>query len=261
MFKLVNPAKHRLGQGQLALGFNLRQSRTVDIAVIARSCGYDWIFIDMEHGSFDLDIVAQISVAALGAGIAPIVRVPGHEHHHATRVLDSGALGVIVPHVDTPEQARRIADQCRFPPNGRRSIPGGLPQLGFQALPLAQAMATVDAATLLVVMLETEEAIANADAIAQVPGIDILLIGSSDLCADMGIAGQFDHPRLHGAYDRAIAAARSHGKHVGMGGVYDEAIMAQLIGKGARFIMGGSDLAFMMTGARKRAEFLRALPV
>jgi 2-keto-3-deoxy-L-rhamnonate aldolase RhmA len=261
MSVVVNPAKHRLGQGQLALGFNLRQSRTVDVAIIARNCGYDWMFIDMEHGSFDLDVVAQISVAALAAGIAPVVRVPGHEHYHATRVLDSGALGVIVPHVDTPEQARRVAEQCRFPPSGRRSIPGGLPQLGFQALPVAEAMATVDAATLLVVMLETEEAIANADAIAAVEGIDVLLIGSSDLCADMGIPGQFDHPRLHDAYDEVIAAARRRDKHVGMGGVYDERIMAQIIGKGARFVMGGSDLAFMMAGARKRAEFLRALPV
>src|SRR5262249_20137530 len=161
--------------------------------LIGRSCGYDWLFIDMEHGAFDVDLVAQIAVAAFAAGIAPIVRVPGIEHYHATRVMDAGALGIVVPHVNTPEEARRIADQCRFPPFGHRSIPGGLPQLAFASLPVAEAMPIVDAATLIVVMLETEAAIANADAIAAIDGIDVLLIGSSDLTADMGIPGEYDN--------------------------------------------------------------------
>ena len=172
----------------------------------------------------------------------------------------SGALGVIVPHVDTPAQAKRIADQCRFPPTGHRSIPGGLPQLGFEAVPLAQAMKQVDAATLVVVMLETQEAVANADAIAAVDGIDVLLIGSNDLCADIGIPGQFGDARIDKAYDTVIAAAKKHGKHAGLGGIYDEALMAHFVKKGARFLLGGSDLSFMMAGARKRAEFLRAIP-
>ena len=256
MPEIVNSAKKRLDAGQSAIGFNLRQARTVDIAMIARTCGFDWLFIDMEHGAIDLDAAAQ-----LGVGIAPIVRVPGHEHYHAAKALDAGALGVIVPHVDTPAQAKRIADQCRFPPAGHRSITGSLPQLGFEAVPLAQAMKLVDAATLVVVMLETQEAIANADAIAATKGIDVLLIGSNDLCADIGIPGQFGDPRLDKAYDMVIQAAKKHGKHAGMGGIYDEALMAHFIRKGARFILGGSDLSFMMAGARKRAEALRAIPL
>jgi 2-keto-3-deoxy-L-rhamnonate aldolase RhmA len=261
MPEIVNAAKKRLDAGQPAIGFNLRQTRTVDIAMIAKTCGFDWIFIDMEHVAIDLDAAAQLCVAALGVGVAPIVRVPGHEHYHATKALDSGALGVIVPHVDTPAQAKRIADQCRFPPTGQRSIPGGLPQLGFESVPLPQAMKQVDAATLVVVMLETQEAIANADAIAAINGIDVLLIGSNDLCADMGIPGQFGDAKLDRAYDAVIAAAKRHGKHAGLGGIYDEALMAHFVKKGAHFLLGGSDLAFMMAGARKRAEFLRALPV
>jgi 2-keto-3-deoxy-L-rhamnonate aldolase RhmA len=255
----VNSAKQRLAAGQAAIGFNIRQSRTVDIAQIAKTCGYDWLFIDMEHGALDLETAAQISIAALAVGIAPIVRVPGFEHHHATRVLDAGALGIVVPHVDTEEQARRIADQCRFPPNGHRSIVGNLPQFGFEALPAAQAMAKADAATLLVVMIETEQAVANADAIAAVEGIDVLLIGSNDLCADMGIAGQFGDPKLDRAYDVVIAAAKRHGKHAGVGGIYEEKLMSHFIRKGAHFVLGGSDLSFMMAGAKNRASFLRAL--
>jgi 2-keto-3-deoxy-L-rhamnonate aldolase RhmA len=258
---LINSAKQRLAADQAAIGFGIRQSRTVDVAQIARTCGFDWLFIDMEHGALDLETAAQISLAALAVGIAPIVRVPGIEHHHATRALDAGALGIVVPHVDTAEQARRVADQCRFPPTGHRSIPGGLPQLGFAAMPVADAMAKVDAATLLVVMLETEEAIANADAIAAVDGIDVLLIGSNDLTADMGIPGQFGDAKLDRAYDVVIAAARRHGKHAGLGGIYEEKLMDHFIRKGARFVLGGADLAFMMAGARNRAAFLRAVPL
>jgi 2-keto-3-deoxy-L-rhamnonate aldolase RhmA len=257
----INSVKQRLAAGQAAIGFSIRQSRTVDVAQIAKTCGFDWLFIDMEHGALDLETAAQISLAALAVGIAPIVRVPGFEHHHATRALDAGALGVVVPHVDTAEQARRIADQCLFPPNGHRSIAGAQPQLGFETMPIAQAMAKANAATLLAVMIETEEAVANADAIAAVDGIDVLLIGSNDLAADMGIPGQFTDAKLDRAYDVVIAAAKKHGKHAGLGGIYEEKLMGHFIRKGARFVLGGSDLAFMMAGAKSRAAFLRTLPL
>ncbi|MBI3709591.1 MAG: aldolase [Proteobacteria bacterium] len=245
--------------GELAIGFGVRVSRTVDVAKIAKACGFDWLFIDMEHGAFDLETAAQMSVAALDAGVTPIVRVPGHEHYHATRVLDSGGMGIVVPHVDTPEQAHRVAENCRFPPLGRRSVAGVLPQLGYESMPTAEIMRRANEITLLVVMLETEEAIANADAIAATPGIDVVLIGTSDLSAEMGIAGQFTHARVEAAYAKTIAATRKHGKFAGMGGIYDHAIMSKYIGMGAQFILGGADLSFLMAGARDRAKFVRSL--
>ena len=112
---LRNPARERLEAGELALGVGIRQSRTVDIAAIMKACGYDWLFLDLEHNSMDLDTAVQISVAALGAGIAPIVRVPAGQFWLATRVLDGGALGIVMPHVDTAEEAREIADRLRYP--------------------------------------------------------------------------------------------------------------------------------------------------
>jgi len=254
-----NPARKRLEAGEVALGFSLRQSRTVDIAAIAATCGFDWLFIDTEHSSIDPDAVAQICVAALGAGISPIVRVPQDEYTLAARALDTGALGIIFPHIDTPEQARRAADACRYPPGGKRSIAGAMPQFAFAAVPLAEAVTVANASTLVVVMLETPTAIANAEAIAATPGVDVLLIGSNDLCAEMGIHGQFGHARLAEAYGQMIAAARKHGKHPGMAGIFDEAIMRGFIEKGVRFVQGGSDLAFILAGARARSQFIRSL--
>ena len=255
---IPNGTKRRLAKGDIALGFGVRQARTVDIASVAQACDFDWLFIDMEHGSMGVDLAAQLSVAALGTRISPIVRVPGHEHYHATRVLDSGAQGVVVPHVDTAEQAKRIASNCKYPPIGKRSVAGGMPQLNFKNLPVSESTRLINDETLVVVMLETPTAIGNADAIARVKGVDVLLIGTNDLCAEMGIHGQFGHPKVEDAYRKVIAAANKHGKYPGMGGVYDPQLMEKYIGMGMRFILSGSDLSFLMAGAKARSTALRA---
>ncbi len=252
-----NHTKRRLAAGEVALGMGVRQGRTVDTATIAKTCDFDWLFIDMEHSSLDVDMAAQLAMASLAVGITPIVRVPGHEHHHATRLLDNGAQGVVVPHVDTAEEAKRVASNCRYPPIGHRSLAGAQPQLGFRSIPTGEASKIVNAETLVVVMLETPKAIANADAIAQVEGIDVLLIGTNDFCGEAGIPGQFDHPKVEEAYRTVIAACKKHGKHPGMGGVYEPKLMEKYIGYGMRFILSGSDFSFLMAGARARTEFLR----
>lgn len=259
MTAILNAAKRRLAAGELALGMGLRQARTVDIATIAKTCDFDWVFIDMEHNSMDVDVAAQIAMAALAAGVTPIVRVPGHEHYHATRLLDAGAQGIVVPHVDTPEEAKRVASNCKYPPIGHRSIAGAQPQLGFRATPIGEATRIVNAETLLVVMLETPRAIDNAEAIAAVEGIDVLLVGTNDLCAELGIHGDFGNRKVEECYAKVIAACRKHGKHPGMGGVYDHALFPKYVGMGMRFILSGSDASFLMAGASARAAFLRGL--
>jgi 2-keto-3-deoxy-L-rhamnonate aldolase RhmA len=256
---VTNTAKIRLQQGALSLGLGLRQARTVDICDIARTCGFDWIFIDMEHGSMDLDTVAQFCSAALNTGVTPIVRVPGHEHYHATRALDAGALGIVVPHVDTPAAAMQVARNCRFPPKGKRSVPGMLPQVRFQQMPIVQMLMDVNAATLVVAMLETVEAIENAEAIAAVDGIDILLVGGGDLATDLGTPGDFTSVRFSRSVARVIEVCRIHAKFPGLAGVYDHESMRIFIEMGARFILGGSDLNLMIAGAQQRTSFLHSL--
>lgn len=256
-----NAALERLAAGELALGIGLRQARTVDIATIARTCDFDWLFIDMEHNSMDVDIAAQIAMAGIGAGVTPIVRVPGHEHYHATRLLDAGAQGIVVPHVDSADQARRVVSYCKYPPVGHRSIAGAQPQLAFKSMPVGEATRLVNSATLVVVMLETPEAIGNADAIAAVEGVDVLLVGTNDLCAEMGIPGDFSNAMVEQAYAAVIGACRKYGKYPGMGGVYDHALFPKYVGMGMKFILSGSDAAFLMAGAAARASFLRAIPV
>jgi 2-keto-3-deoxy-L-rhamnonate aldolase RhmA len=255
---LVNAARARLDAGELALGVILRQARTVDIAPVMQACGYDWLFLDLEHNSMDLDIAVQIAVAALGAGIAPVARVPAGQLWLATRFLDGGGLGVVVPHVDTPEEARQIARALRYPPQGHRSVAGGLPHFGYARVGLAETCAAINAATLIVVMLETPTAIANAAAIAAVPGIDSLLIGTNDLAMEWGIPGAFADERIVAAYQAVCDACRAHGKFAGVGGIADEALLRRYIQMGVRLVLPGSDLSLLQRAASETAAAMRA---
>ncbi len=261
MLTIPNPARERLQNGELAIGIGLRQARTADIAFAMKACGFDWLFIDLEHGTMGLDTAVQISIAALGAGISPIVRVPKGCYDLATRALDGGAYGIVIPHVDTPEEARAIVDHLKYPPAGHRSVAGGLPQLAFRSAPLGEATAAVNANMLVVAMLETPEAIANADAIAAVPGIDVLLIGTNDLTFEMGIPGELMHDRVASAYETVVAACRKHNKWAGMGGVYSEEGLRRYIGIGVQMILSGNDLSLLMAAGQARTKMLREIGV
>jgi 2-keto-3-deoxy-L-rhamnonate aldolase RhmA len=259
MITIQNMAKKRLEAGELAIGVGLRQARTVDIGKAMKTAGFDWLFIDMEHSAIDLDVATQIAVAAQDAGITPVVRVPGFEHYLASRALDGGALGIVFPHVDDAATAARLVSYCRFPPDGKRSMTGALPQVGFASHPIGDMARAVNAATLVVVMLETPQAIDNAEAIAAVPGVDALLIGTNDLCMEMGMPGEFTHDRVVAAYDKVVAACRAHRKHPGMGGVYASQLIERYVARGMRLILSGNDFSFMMAGARAQATAVRAM--
>ena len=256
---IENTMKTKLEAGKPAYSFNISSSRSVATPGIARACGFDWLFIDAEHSAMDLDTISAICIAALPLGITPIVRVTGHESFHATRVLDGGAMGVIVPHVNTAEQAAQVVRNCKFPPMGDRSMTAPAPQLGFETMPAADAIAALNETTFVVVMVETPEAVENVDAIAAVPGVDAVLIGSNDLAATMGIPGQLDHERMADAFEKVIAACNSHGKHPGMGGVYEHTLMEKYIRMGARFCQGGGDTALLISAGKERMAFLNSL--
>ena len=254
-----NSARQRLERGELALGFGVRVAKSVEIAKAMATAGFDWLFLDLEHSAMSIETASQLAIAALDAGIAPIVRVPKGEYALATRLLDNGALGIVVPHVDTADEAREIADRLRYPPLGHRGVFSSMPQFDYRGVKIDQMTAALNAANLIVVMLETPTAIDNADAIAAVDGIDVLLIGTNDLSVEMGIPGDLAHDKIADAYARMVAACRRHGKWPGMGGVYDEPLMRRYVDLGCRFLMAGADLAFMMGAGGKRTDFLRGL--
>ena len=256
----TSTTRQRLKEGKMALGFGVHHLRTVAAPVLAAATGHDWMFIDAEHGAFNIQEITQLCIAALPTGVTPIVRVCAGALDEATRALDNGALGIVVPHVDTAAQAKRIADAFHYPPMGHRSWGGPPAVYGYVAPSTAEAQAAINNEILTVVMLESPEAIANADAIAAVEGVDVLFIGTSDLTAELGISGQMGHPKVIEAYQAVGEACHRHGKTLGMGGVYDEENASRYVAIGARFLLTGADHLYIINGAKQRIDFFRGLP-
>jgi 2-keto-3-deoxy-L-rhamnonate aldolase RhmA len=255
-----NRAKKMLQNNELVLCMGVNQLRTPNIAMIAAACGFDAVYIDLEHNPTSLETAAAVCVAALAMGITPIARVTSHDPHDATRILDCGAQGVMVPHIQNAEEAKAIVAACLYPPKVHRSAFGSGPALGYAALGQAEVCRRLNQETVLMAMIETPEAVENADAIAAVDGIDVLHIGASDLSTEMGIPGQYTHDRMKAAFDTVAAAARGHGKAMGVGGVrQDFEFQSWLIKLGMRYLTGGSDIAYILSAGRADVKQLREL--
>lgn len=247
----------RIASGGIALGLGVHHLRTAATPLLAEAAGFDWLFIDAEHGGFSEEQATQIALAALPTRVSPIVRVCKGALDQAPRVLDNGAMGVVIPHIDTAEEARAVVEACKYPPLGHRSLGGPCAQAGFAALPPGALMAEMNRRLLTIVMIETPQAVENAEAIAAVPGIDALLVGTSDLTAALGIPGQIGDETIAAAYRRVIAACSAHGKIAGMGGVYDEDCARRYIGMGIRLVLAGNDHGLLMAALKGRVATLR----
>ncbi len=257
---LHNSLADTLRAGKLGLAIIVKQVQSVDIAVAAKTCGYDAINIDLEHSVIPEAAAAQICVTALNIGLTPLVRVASHDAYYANRILDAGALGIVAPHVNSADEARAIVKACKFAPLGERSVAGNWPHFGYQAWPADEVRRLMNASTTVIVMLETPEAVERADEIARVPGVDILHIGSTDLCDALGIPGKFDDPALERCFQRVVTACRAHGKFAGAGGLGTAPdVMQKMVRMGVRFVTAGNEWAFMLAAARQRATMLRQL--
>jgi 2-keto-3-deoxy-L-rhamnonate aldolase RhmA len=258
---LGNEVLDRIRGGGLTLGLGVHQLRGSAVPLLAKAAGYDWLFIDSEHGTISTQEISQICLASLPSGIAPIVRICAGALDEGTRALDNGALGIVVPHVDTVEQARSLVDAFRFSPMGHRSTGGPPAQFGYRPPSAVEAQKILNAAILVIPMIETPRAVENAEKIAAIDGIDALLIGTNDLSLEMGIPGQVGHERVRAAYQQVADACRRHNKVLGMGGVYDQEVASRYIAMGARLVLAGSDHNLLLDAATRRAEFLRSVPL
>ena len=243
----------------LVLCLALLNARTPDVPAIAAACGYDAVYVDLEHTSTSLDTAAMLCASAIGAGISSLVRVPSHDPSVIARVLDSGAVGVIVPHINSKSEAEAVVHAARFPPIGHRSISGPNAVSGFEPRPAPELTALLERRTVVAVMIETPTAVEAADAIAAVDGIDMILLGPSDLMAEMDIHGQYENAHFHHAVESVAAACRSHGVALGVAGIKSLDLLNRFVRLGLRFISAGTDVGMMTEAATTRARDLRGL--
>ena len=257
-----NVVKDKLARNEVVASMTVRLVRTVEIAQIAKTAGFDMLYIDMEHSPLSFDATGQICLASLSVGIAAFVRVPSNTPEYISRVLDAGALGIIAPGVGSAEEARAVVMAAKYPPLGARGSGSNLPQLQYRTFPAAETYAAVNDATMVIVQFESADAIERAEEIVAVEGVDMVLIGVNDMLASMGLAGQYDHPKVREAYARTIEACRKHGKHVGVGGLASRpALAAEFVAMGARMISTGTDIQFLLAGATEKARQVHEIKV
>ena len=254
---MSHPLRQIFQSGGVALGLLTRVARSPDIARIAKTTNHDFVMIDGQHGAYNIETISAIAQAAIGVGVAPLVRVPSCDDVQTQVILDVGAMGIVFPDIGTPDQAKRAVDRARFPPVGKRSVAGTYPIFDYKAMPMGDTVNALTENTLVVCMIETPEGLENAEAIAAVEGVDVIHVGSSDLMTAMGKPGAMGSPEHLKALDRVFAAAKKHGKVAGVGGDRNVERQMNSIRKGAQFLTTNSDIAFMMAEANRVTGELR----
>lgn len=244
-----NNVKDKLSRDKPVYSVTVQLVRSIVIASIARTVGFDSIYIDLERSGISLDAAAQICVACLGLGIARFVPVPSVEPHFVGCM--PSASGTIAPHLRSAEDAKVIVRAAKYPTLKKRSLAGMLLQLHSRTFLAAELNDT----TMVVTMFECAEALAAFDEIAVVPGIDILFIGTNDLCSSLGIPSEPDHELVRDGYRRAFAAYRTHNKTLGIGGLASRPDLTKhFVTLRARYVPMGTDLSFLAGASRQKRE-------
>jgi 4-hydroxy-2-oxoheptanedioate aldolase len=241
----LNTAKQKMLQGQPAFGYSLGLGSPLAAELLAR-CGIDWVLLETQHGSWGHDGAIAALTAIAGGTAIPIARVAKNDYFLIGKLLDQGALGIIVPMVDTPELAQAAADACRLPPHGKRSWGVGRARVYGD-----DYFDWIDDQLFVAVQIESIQAVGNAEAIMATPGIDGCWAGPADLALSMGLdprkAGSDDR---HGrALEQILTACRNTGKAPGLACPTPEDAKRRA-DKGWQFLTAGADAGFMLAGAR-----------
>jgi 2-keto-3-deoxy-L-rhamnonate aldolase RhmA len=246
--------RQRLKRGEPVLGQIVLEFFTPGLGPMLDACGLDFVIYDMEHGRCDIGMLEQMIASCRGSAIVPMVRVPDLNFAPLARVLDVGARGVMVPRVETREQAEEIVRALKYAPAGKRGVATGIAHDLYRA-GSGEFFAQCNEDIPVIIQVETVKGLENLEAIVSVPGVDVIWIGHYDLTVSMGIPAQFDHPRLMQAMDDLVAACKRHGVAPGFLAPTPESA-AHWIGKGFRMMSLGSDIGVFMDAMRKSRAFI-----
>ena len=248
----MNGFRQRLQRGEVLLGQMVLELFTPGIGPMLDACGLDFVIFDMEHGRCDLALLSEMIASCRGSGIFPMARVPDVNFSPLSRTLDIGARGVMVPRVETRQQAEDIVSQLKYAPQGKRGVALGIAH-DFYRAGTADFFEQANEEIAIFLLLETEKAFESLDEIVSVPGVDVAWMGHYDLTVSMGIPAQFDHPRFLAAMDSLVASCQKFGVASGFLPPTPESAV-HWIDKGFRAISLGSDIGVFLDGVRKFRE-------
>jgi 2-keto-3-deoxy-L-rhamnonate aldolase RhmA len=252
-----NPVKQALAAGGRALGSMIFEFLVPAMPRLLKNAGAEFALYCMEHTGAGFETLKPQFALCRALGVVPLVRVPTTEYHFIARALDCGALGVMLPLVDSAEQAEFIVSCTRYPPQGRRGAAFGFAHDGYEGGEVTAKIRMSHERTLVIAMIETAKGLDNVEAIAAVPGVDVLWLGHFDLTNFLGIPGQFDHPKYRDAVRRIVAAAKAHGKAAGYMAA-DAALGREYLQHGFRMIATGTDQGMLQNAIQQALGALRS---
>jgi 2-keto-3-deoxy-L-rhamnonate aldolase RhmA len=207
--------RQRALAGEVVLGSMVFEFFVPGMPQILSVAGAEYAIYDMEHGGLSLETLKMLVAASRGTGVVPMVRVPRGEYHFIARALDVGAQGIMVPMVESAQQARDIAQSARYPAQGRRGAAFGFAHDNYEPGVPSEKMQEANRRNLVIAQIETERGLEAVEEIAAVEGVDCLWLGHFDLTNFLGIPGEFDNPTYMGAVKQVVAAGRRNGKALG----------------------------------------------
>jgi 2-dehydro-3-deoxyglucarate aldolase/4-hydroxy-2-oxoheptanedioate aldolase len=253
----ANRAKEALKHGDCVYGTSLEYCLDPEIPILLAKAGLDLFFIDTEHTTADYGNIRALCRTARDFGITPMVRVTQNEAPLITRALDCGAMGIVVPRVHSPEEARFAVSCMKYPPVGRRGFGMHSIMTDFEWRNPVEMMEEVDRQTLISLQVESREGLDSVEATAAVPGVDVLFVGPYDLTISMGIAEQFSSREFWGAVDRVVSACAANGIAAGIQ-TGDMNLLLEARRRGVRFLLYGSDYSVMFQAYRRSLEQMRS---
>jgi 2-keto-3-deoxy-L-rhamnonate aldolase RhmA len=251
-----NRLKRALQAGRSLVGTFVVEFRQPVVMQLLANAGFDFVFIDNEHGGFSMESVGELSRGAVLCGITPIVRVPDIAYPYIAQTLDVGAQGLMIPRITCAEQVQEVVQQMRYPPLGVRgsALERGL--TGFKGGPVVEVMENVHREILLVVQIETRQALENIAEILAVPGVDAALVGPNDLAIALGIPGQMEHPLLVEAIQKTVTACSQHQVWPAIH-LSNITLAAAWARQGMRMISTGSEVSFIQRAGREAVAAVR----
>jgi 2-keto-3-deoxy-L-rhamnonate aldolase RhmA len=207
----INRVKRALKEGRVQIGTGYGQLRSPEAVRILAAAGFDWIFVDCEHGPFTTETVQDLCRAAVDNNLAPIVRVANMEYDLVARALDCGGQGVIFPRVESVELLEQAVRWAKFPPEGVRGFGLTPTQVNYEKATIPQILEHVNQETLVVLQIETQRAVEMRDELLSVPGLDAVMVGPVDLSISLGVAGDFQHSKMVAAMEAIRDSCIAHG--------------------------------------------------
>lgn len=245
-----NAIKPHVLAGKMVAGAMVFEFFSPGMSAILANAGCRFVIYDMEHTGLGFETLKWLFSTCRGLPIEPMVRVPRGEYTWLARSLDLGARGVMIPMVESAEQAHAIVQACRYPPAGRRGAAFGFAQCDYLGGDVSQKIVRSHERTMVIAQIETERGLAQVEQIAAVDGIDVLWVGHFDLSNFMGIPGQFTDPRFEAAMRHVVQVARAHGKAAGFMAT-DAGWITRARDMGYTMIAGGTDTGLLENAMRQ----------